>query len=305
MKRFVAVLLTTATLLSGARALAFCRTTTVKTPSASFDPSKEGGCWMQGVPVFWRNSCAGYNIQQDASRKVSYEDASNLLSIAFTRWTGASCPTNGSGRSRVSIDVRDLGPIACRNIGYEGGKTNQNVVIFRDDTWAYDKSVLGLTTISFDKETGELFNADMEINMVDMNPIALRDPVEGRAYDFLSVVTHEAGHFLGMAHSDQQESTMFAAYDPPNTKMRILTDDDVTGICSVYRPDGDRPVLVGKVTAGDQCDPTPRNGLGFDCPDEPEGSCTMVAALWGGTTSAIMAAGLAVLALARRLGRRR
>jgi hypothetical protein len=292
-------------LLSAGRAHAFCRTTTVKTPTASYDPVKEGGCWTQGVPVFWRNSCVGYNIQQDASKKVSYEDASNLLSIAFTRWTGATCPTNGTGRSRVSVDVRDLGPIACKNIGYEGGKTNQNVVIFRDETWAYDKSVLGLTTISFDRETGELFNADMEINMIDMNPIALRDPVEGRTYDFLSVVTHEAGHFLGMAHSDQQDATMYAAYDPPNTKMRTLTDDDVTGICSVYRPDFDRSVLVDKVTAARQCDPTPRNGLGFECPDEPEGSCSVVAALWGGTTTAIMGAGLAVLALARRLGRRR
>ncbi len=285
------------------RADAFCRSMTKAAP-ADYNPVEKGGCWAEGVPLFWRNTCVSYDIQQDASRKVSYEDASNLISAAFTRWTGTTCPTNGTGRSRVSIDVRDLGPVACNKIDKEGGSPRQNVVIFKDERWSYGPQVLGLTTVTFDKENGELFGADMEINIQDMQPLGLRDPVPAGTYDFLAVVTHEAGHFLGMAHSDQEAAAMFARYEKNTpTLMRNLTDDDVSGICSVYRSDGDRAVLNGKVTAAPQCDPTPRGGLERECPDAT-GSCSTVAALWGGATSAFLASFVGLVALARRLRRR-
>lgn len=300
------VALTTVALATPRPARAFCRTMTEKAP-ADYDAVANGGCFDKGVPLFWRNSCVGYNIQQAASRKVSYEDASNLISTAFTRWTGATCPTDGTGRSRASIDVRDLGPVECGKVEYlKSGQANVNVVVFRDDTWAYGKQVLGLTTVSFDKDTGELFGADMEINMVDMQPIALRDPVPSNAYDFLSVVTHEAGHFLGMGHSDQPEATMFARYDPGTTRMRILTDDDVNGICEVYRPDGLRPVLSGKVTPYAQCDPTPRGGLGRECVDGAAQTCAATAGpAPGGVAGLVALAGGALLAAVRVARRRR
>jgi hypothetical protein len=298
----------TATLLPRP-ALAYCRTMTEKAP-ADYDAVEMGGCFDKGVPLFWRNSCISYNIQQAASRKVSYEDASNLISTAFTRWTGATCPTDGTGRSRVSVDVRDLGPVACGKVEYvKNGKANVNVVVFRDDDWKFGKQVLGLTTVSFDKDTGELFGADMEFNMVDMQPIALRDPVKDRDYDFLSVATHEAGHFLGMGHSDQPEATMYARYDPGSTKMRILTDDDVNGVCKVYRPDGDRAVLNGKVTAAPQCDPTPRGGFTRTCDDAAGTACAVAGgAIAGGAhngaSALVFASALAFAAGLRRRGRR-
>lgn len=299
-----AAFLASATVLaSPSRAHGFCRTMTERAP-ADYDAVANGGCFDKGVPLFWRNSCVGYSIQGSASRKVAYEEASNLLSTAFTRWTGATCPTDGTGRSRASIDVRDLGPVECGKVEYaRNGAPNVNVVVFRDDEWTYGPQVLGLTTVSFDRETGELFGADMEINMVNMQPIALRDPVEGQAYDFLSVATHEAGHFLGMGHSDQPDATMFARYDPPSTKMRILTDDDITGICTVYRPDGDRAVLNGKVTAAPQCDPTPRGGFTRTC-EEEAASCAFGARRRLGAHAALSAAAVAAAVALRRRRRR-
>jgi MYXO-CTERM domain-containing protein len=230
-----------------------------------------GGCWAKGVPLFWRNACVGYSINRAASRKVSYEDAADAMSTAFTRWTGSTCPTDGKGRSRTSIDVRDLGPAECGNVEYVSGAANQNVIVFRDDTWKYGKQVLGLTTVVYAPETGEIYNADMEINTLDMEPLAVKDPVAGDAYDFASVVTHEAGHFLGIAHSDVPGATMYARYNTGQTSMRYLSPDDVQAICTVYRPDGDRAVLNGKITQAPQCDPTPRGGYSPDCQKKPTG----------------------------------
>ena len=273
-----------AALFASSPAGAFCRTKTVLAP-ANFDSTLKG-CFEGGVPLFWRNACVGYDVHDPPSRKVSYDDASNAISIAFTRWTGASCPTDGIGRSRASIDVRDLGPVACATVEQLPNKDNQathnqNVIIFRDDEWIHGPEVLGLTIVSFLKETGEILGADMEINTKDMEPVTFRDPdpvdnvarVDGKkAYDFLSIVTHEAGHFLGIAHSEKKEATMYARYNPGEVYFRDLAPDDVNAVCSIYRPDGTRPVLGDKIYSAPGCDPTPRGGLSREC-DSPSSSC--------------------------------
>lgn len=284
-------------------ASAFCRTTTVSAPP---DYNAVGaGCWPDGVPLFWRNACVGYSMQASGSRKISYEDASNAVSKAFTRWTGATCPSDGQGRSRVSIDVRDLGPADCARVEFKSGVANQNVIIFRDDTWKYGPQVLGLTTVNYNPKTGEIYNADMELNTYDMSPLAIRDPVDQDAYDFASVVTHETGHFLGMGHSQIAGATMYAQYTEGQTDMRYLSPDDVTGICTVYRPDGKRAVLDGFVTQAPQCDPTPRGGYSSKCQEKQ--SCSASSAPASARTSALAlgAGALAVLAAVVRRKRSR
>ncbi len=302
----VAALAASATLFSAAPAAAFCRTMTVRAP-ADYDPTSTGQCFEGGLPLFWRNACIGYNVHDPPSKRVSYDDASNALSIAFTVWTGASCPTEGTGRSRASIDVRDLGPVFCEAVQYKGRAPNQNVVVFRDDTWPYGPQVLGLTTVVFAPDTGEIFGADMEINTKDMEPIAFRDPVDKGAYDFLSVVTHEAGHFLGIGHSDSKGSTMFARYDKGEIHQRILSPDDVNAVCTIYRPDGTRAVLGDKVTVAPGCDPTPRGGFTRECEDAPSTKICSVGAAPGRSASSVagwtVATVLGIYALRR--GRRR
>jgi MYXO-CTERM domain-containing protein len=298
--RVCSALVASAAMLFATDASAFCRTTTDRSPP-DYDATISG-CWPRGVPLFWRNACLGYSMHRAASKKISYEDAADALSTAFTRWTGASCPTEGTGRSRTSIDVRDLGPADCAKVEYKpDGVANQNVVVFRDDTWKYGKTVLGLTTVVYNPDTGEIYNADMEINTLDMEPLAVRDPVAPDAYDFASVVTHEAGHFLGIAHSDVAGATMFARYDQGQTSMRNLSPDDISAICTVYRPDGDRAVLNGKVTQAPQCNPTPRGGYSTTCAEKEKGcgsSSTSPVPPSGGLPAA--AALCAVVAVLRR-----
>ena len=293
-------------LIVPSQASAFCRTMTVRAP-ADYNPVVTGSCFEGGVPLFWRNACIGYNVHDPPSKRVSYEDATNALSIAFTRWTGASCPTAGSGRSRASVDVRDLGPASCEAVQYKSRAPNQNVVVFRDDVWAHGPQVLGLTIVVFAPETGEILGADMEINTKDMDPIAFRDPVDTRSYDFLSVVTHEAGHFLGVGHSDSKGATMYAAYDKGETHQRNLSPDDVNAICTIYRPDGTRAVLGDKVTVAPGCDPTPRGGFTRECEEAPSSKVCGVGAAPGRSSSNALGwvLGLAFAVYAARRGRRR
>jgi hypothetical protein len=295
------------------RALAFCRTTTSPVP-ADFQPSPNA-CWTHGLPLWWRNECVGYSLQKDASRQISYDDASNAITIAFSKWTSTACPTDGSGNSRASIDVRDEGSVACSLVQYNSDQPNQHVIVFRDDNWPHNdaNNTLALTTVVFNPDTGEIYDADMEINTAQQK-MTLTDPVPADGYDFLSIVTHETGHFLGLAHSGDMHATMFAHYNQGSTAMRQLTSDDVSGICAIYPPDGTRAVstsvtAAGKVTA-DACDPTPRHGFGTDCGQPPKKTTCAVAARGVGMTRSddvaflTPAAAVALTFVARRIARR-
>lgn len=202
---------------------------------------------------------------------LSYDTVADLTSRAFAKWSGAVCPTDGTGRSRVSIDIRDLGPADCKDVDYS--RVNENTIAFKDDDWPHEKGIgtIALTTTNYVPSTGELLDADMEINSFEFK-FTVGDPIGEGAYDLESVLTHEAGHFLGLAHSADDRASMYYQYEPGNSHMRNLTSDDVAGICTVYRPDGLRSVLNGKIYPGPQCNPTPPRGTSDVC-YAPQASC--------------------------------
>src|SRR5271166_4593635 len=136
-RTFAAAALAGAAITAAPSARAFCRTSTCGLPS-DFSPSSAGcqppgfaqycATLMQPVvprPVWWRNACVGYDIQQDASRQVPYDVAVASFATAFSRWTGAACPGGGN----PSVSARDLGPVACDEVHYNNnlsGQGNQN-----------------------------------------------------------------------------------------------------------------------------------------------------------------------------------
>jgi hypothetical protein len=105
----------------------------------------------------------------------------------------------------------------------------------------------------------------MEVNSTQH--LSVEDPVPPTAYDLQSIVTHEAGHFLGLAHSLVPTSTMVAQYTSGTQTFRMLDPDDGAGICAVFPPD-----------APAQCDVAPRQGFSPACgifPSGEGGKCSL------------------------------
>jgi hypothetical protein len=263
MKRIREALAASVVLFAARDAAAFCRTTTVSI-DPTFVSTPDQPCWAEGLPLYWKSACVGYSIQQDASKQVSFNDAQNGMETAFAQWTNATCPT-GTTSSKASIDVRFLGPVACHQVQYNQGGGNANIIMFDDDKWPHNDSnnTLGLTTVTYNINTGELYDADMEINTAQV-VLTVNGPVPADGFDLLSIITHESGHFLGLAHSPDSHATMFAHYTQGQTSMRNLSADDVQGICAIYPPDGTRATGDGGLTEG-SCDPTPRHGYSKTC----------------------------------------
>lgn len=252
MRRAFVMLIGAAALLASVDAAAFCRSTTCRGDDCPLD---DQGCPATGLPLFWTTSCVGFSFQRDLSDKLDPDATRDAIRRAFFAWTSVPCP-GGSGAA--SITFAELADTSCGDVRYDDGLANVNVIAFRDDAWSYHgiDNTLAQTTVTFSASTGEILDADIAVNTAT-NHVTTGDA--DVAYDLQSLMTHEIGHFIGLAHSPDANATMFATYDPGTTAIRRLSDDDVAAICAAYPP-----------ARGVTCDPTPRGGLATSCPAAPE-----------------------------------
>ena len=204
-----------------------------------------------GVPIAWGSPCVSFWLQKDASSRIDLATAKQVFDAAFATWMDASCPGGGTPHIRIGYG----GTVACNEHEYNQKTGNANAIIFRDDGWPYQGggNTLALTTVTYNLDTGEIYDADMELNSAGTG---FTTADTGVVFDLPSIVTHEAGHFLGIAHSAVSDSTMFPDYKPGSTTLRDLTADDVSAICAAYPPGGAIPST---------CDTTPRHGFESDC----------------------------------------
>ncbi|MCL2777958.1 MAG: matrixin family metalloprotease [Polyangiaceae bacterium] len=284
---------------------AFCRTTTDPIPE-NFPVLTQ--CYTGGLPLFWRNACVGYSINRSVTSNMTLDTATTIIDKAFATWSNTTCPASGD---KVGITADDLGPVDCDEVNFNPNGPNQNVIIFRD-SWPYNDpyNTLGLTTVTFNVNTGEIVDADMELNATGAK-LTTTDSVPSTGYDLQSIVTHEAGHFFGLAHSTNPDATMYPAYTPGTSSLRELTSDDIAGICSIY-PDVtertvDTSVIASGILAAGPCDPTPKHGFTSSCdaasPSESSKGCS-VGATSSNSQSSGFALGLVLASVAAAIRRR-
>lgn len=273
-------------LLWSAPASAFCLTHGCNAAKETCELDVQG-CVATGPVLHWASSCVSFDLQRDGSplRGVSYDAAHAVVVDGFRQWLNADCGGQGP-----SITISDYGPVECRQAEYNQDSPNANIIMFRDHDWPYANAIdtLALTTLIFNADNGEIYDADVEVNTFQ-SPMAIGH-VGPTDIDFSSVITHEIGHFLGLSHSDAQGSTMTASYSPGQTEMSSIEQDDVDGVCAALPP--------GRESSGDSCDP--RHGFASECA-LGNNSCAVSPGVPGGWSSVL----LGLLGLSSTLLRRR
>lgn len=234
-----------------AHAQAFCRTTTCDVPDVDQHPEclpvdrDDNDCSLNGAQLFWPGRCISFGVQENGSKRlgISWQTTDAVLKRTFGTWSHVDC----GGGMRPSIDVYDLdeyGPMLCPTIEFNQTATNANIWLYRDDKWPYENAdnALALTTTTFDM-TGRILDADVEINSFSQNLTTSNTEVDA---DLESILMHETGHFLGLAHEVVAHATMNKMYEHGSTDFRSLEADDVAGICSIYPPDRDAVDCKGR-----------------------------------------------------------
>jgi MYXO-CTERM domain-containing protein len=160
---------------------------------------------------------------------------------------------------------------ACMDSGASGcGNTYD---CFEDHTNG-DRFIVALTSALYDPATGRIVNADIEVNGWDGGAGTVAAGTTGPAHgwyftcdkqagwpqcttygqadcfyiDLQNTLTHEAGHFLGLAHPcetnqgnctpEMAATTMYPATTPGDLEKRSLSPDDIAGVCDVYPSGG-------------------------------------------------------------------
>jgi hypothetical protein len=280
-------------------ARAWCQMTTSDLRPTAAEPCILAANHPGEFPLAWRRRCTSVALStEDASDDLSEETVRAVLGRAIAAWETVDC---GGGESTgLDIEVLTETTVVDRARHYANGR-NVNAIVFVHDGWAdargHDARALAVTYVWHDPASGQIFDADMELNeetktFVDCPDAGCPAPVEIDVADLGNTLTHELGHYFGVAHTpDDPLATMWAEAEPGETLKRTLTDDDVTGICSIYAP--------GTLPA--ECDYTPRGGLGLD--GRPPNNCGCAAPRRDPTWAAALGSALGLALIVRRARR--
>ena len=220
------------------RAAAYCRTMSCELgedPRHPTCPRDESQCVTQGNPLHWASPCLTYSVQVDGSPRsnLDADQVQAFVEQAFSAWKAARCPGGGSPRfevqfqSYVSCDRREA---VCDNLAKDA-----NVVMFHDSNWHDGVGHIGVTTPTGGKESGLVIDADVEINSQDYSFAS--DHSGTMSTSLMYVLTHELGHFLGLAHSQVIGSVMRPTnYQSLPYSPNLISADDVAAICAAYPP---------------------------------------------------------------------
>lgn len=161
-------------------------------------------------------------------QQIPYSQVLVTTRTAFERWTlpNTSCDPVIAFAYASSTFSSPAGTQAVAALD-----NDNNVIWLSGMNWRHSNATLGLTTNTW-YPGGELSDSDMEMNASTVTWGA-GTTISSGDYDYESVLTHEAGHFIGLAHTVSTAAVMFANLGTGEIK-RNLQGPDIADVCAVY-----------------------------------------------------------------------
>ena len=183
-----------------------------------------------GQPFAWPSSCLGiiaYPAQ--IADMVPQDQAIAAATAAADAWSAGA--VEGTALDIQVAATGDPPPVAS----YDG----QSSLLFRSDRWcratdapgicSYDPGALALTSVFARNATGEILDADIEINatLFMWSDLELGTQASAGLHDLQNALTHEMGHFIGLDHPCVLAGTLLGADRPLDNLGNPAPDCDV------------------------------------------------------------------------------
>ncbi|HXU01084.1 MAG TPA: MYXO-CTERM sorting domain-containing protein [Polyangia bacterium] len=213
-----------------------------------------------GVGYAWKNSCVSMTGFPTNLPLMTRDETSAAMAAAARAWSKQDAAVGACSYLDVGLVVDTV------NVPPPAANDGTHAIIIRRDTWCphspncYDPTSLALTSLFARTSTGEIIDADIEVNAVNYSwsDTTLRAPT-GDEQDLQNALTHEMGHVIGLDHTcyggtgdrptDENgipipdcvnapqsvvDTTMFPSANALDIGKRTLADDDLMGVCAIY-----------------------------------------------------------------------
>lgn len=277
---------------------------------------------VTGVPLYWPSSCAAVTIYLNGFSMMTPDEVAESIAAAAHAWSPSevTCPgPNGDGGTghpyfEIVPSLSTSGPVP--GVANDG----KNSIIFETSTWLEEAAVIALTS-HFSGPDGKIIDTDIEINAATGHVWGIIDPAatssghQDEIQDLQTAMTHEFGHFIGLAHTcansidppaaptddqdqpvpecppsscpvpddvPQAQSIMWFNVCPGSATRRTLAPDDIRAVCGLY-PAAQDP-----------------HACTLNLPDDGCGCATGGASSTGSATLSLLALGLATTRARRR-----
>jgi len=207
--------------------------TLVSKPAFSYTPTVNSN----GTSVHWRGNTK-LNLVGNPKNKSGLDETSFFNSVvrSLQRWKTAA-------GARVTFDYWQGSDRSSYPANSEyNGQSNIYFSSNTEDVSALNSSVLGLTQVWYDTDSGEILETDIVLN--DMSYRFTNDPRhtsgygtqngtsgDGRQVYIENVITHELGHAFGLSHSGGLQSTMLFMESP---EQAFLGCDEQVAMRAIY-----------------------------------------------------------------------
>jgi len=229
------------------QANAWCRTVISDVPTQ--DCQDDG----KATPLYWTNFCLKYFFNEDFFDDLPLLTENKVRDIfqeSFETWENIKCIPEQEDEPSYRIpfyfeQMQNTTKVKSAEYILESQEENKNIIYaISAKEWRDAGDPAGtyaFTYVWYNSETGEILDTDMVFNLGRGPYTDCDQGCESGEVDLKNTATHEAGHVVGLAHSDVKEATMYGNAIAGETKKRDLDDDDIQGLCASYPADSVEP----------------------------------------------------------------
>jgi len=184
-----------------------------------------------GTAIQWDGSST-INLRVDAgsSTSLSSSDVMSVVNYSVGQWNATSADVTMSAAQASSSDSSGV-----------------NMINFTDSSY-FSSGVIAVTSVSYSASSGDIIEGDISVN--NLYTYSTNSTATSPALTSIylgDVLTHELGHFIGLSHSEVQESSMiYTIFKGQHS----TSYDDAAGAEAIY-PSGTKGQISGKVIGGD------------------------------------------------------